>query len=102
MAYLNLDKRILKLLPFLYRVCRFESFYYLHSLAKEISLFVTSGIVISAFGKIHLADHFLFFCGKRVMANLVLCVKCGKWIHGRCAKVKRVTPRLGRDFVCGR
>ena len=41
-------------------------------------------------------------CGKRVMANSVLCVKCGKWIHGRCAKVKRVTPRLGRDFVCGR
>ena len=41
-------------------------------------------------------------CGKRVMANSVLCVKCGKWIHGRCAKVKRVTSRLGRDFVCRR
>ena len=40
--------------------------------------------------------------GKQVMANSVLCVKCGKWIQGRCAKVKRVTPRLGRDFVCGR
>ena len=37
-------------------------------------------------------------CGKRVMANSVLCVKCGKWIHGRFAKVKRVTSRLGRDF----
>ncbi|XP_068729026.1 uncharacterized protein [Montipora capricornis] len=36
------------------------------------------------------------------MANSVLCVKCGKWIHGRCVKVKRVTWRLGRDFVCGR
>ena len=41
-------------------------------------------------------------CGKRVMANSVWCVKCGKWIHGRCAKVKRVTERLERDFVCGR
>ena len=41
-------------------------------------------------------------CGKRVMANSVLCAKCGKWIHSRCAKVKRVTPRLGRDLVCGR
>ena len=41
-------------------------------------------------------------CGKRVTANSVLCVKCGKWIHGRSAKVKRVTSRLGRDFVCGR
>ena len=40
-------------------------------------------------------------CGKCVMANSVLCVKCRKWIHGRCAKVKRVTLRLGRDFVCG-
>ena len=38
-------------------------------------------------------------CGKRVMANSVLCVKCRKWIYGRCAKVKRVTLRLGRDFV---
>ena len=36
------------------------------------------------------------------MANSVLCVKCGKWIHGRSAEVKRVTLRLGRDFVCGR
>ena len=36
------------------------------------------------------------------MANAVLCVKWGKWIHGICTKVKRVTPRLERDFVCGR
>ena len=36
------------------------------------------------------------------MANSVLCVKCRKWIHGRCAKVKRVISRLRRDFVCGR
>ena len=40
-------------------------------------------------------------CEKRVMANSVLCVKCGKWIHGRSMKVKRVTPKLRRDFVCG-
>ena len=32
-------------------------------------------------------------CGKRVTANSVLCVKCRKWIHRRCAKVKRVTLR---------
>ena len=32
-------------------------------------------------------------CGKRVTANSVLCVKCMKWIHGRCVKVKRVTLR---------
>ena len=28
-------------------------------------------------------------CGKRVM-----CTKCGKWVHGRCAKMKRVTLTL--------
>ena len=39
-------------------------------------------------------------CKKRVMANSVLCEKCGKWIHGRCAKMKRVTQSLARDFVC--
>ena len=31
-----------------------------------------------------------------------VCVKCGKWIHGRSRKVKRGTLRMGRDFVCGR
>ena len=41
-------------------------------------------------------------CGKRVMANSVLCVECEKWIHERCTKVKRVTPRWERNFVCGR
>ena len=30
----------------------------------------------------------------RVKANSVLCVQCGKWIHGRCAGVKIVTPRF--------
>ena len=41
-------------------------------------------------------------CGKRVMRNSVLCTKCGQWIHGRCAKMKRVTTSLARNFVCGR
>ena len=30
-------------------------------------------------------------CSLRVKANSVLCVQCGKLIHGRCAGVKRVT-----------
>ena len=30
-------------------------------------------------------------CSLRVKANSLLCVQCGKWIHGRCAGVKRVT-----------
>ena len=39
-------------------------------------------------------------CGKRVMANSVLCTKCGSWVHGKCAKTKRVTARLAMHFVC--
>ena len=33
-------------------------------------------------------------CGKRVMANSMRCTKCGKWVHGRCSKRKRVTSTL--------
>ena len=39
-------------------------------------------------------------CGNRVMSNYVLCKQCGKWIHGRCAKMKRVTTSLAKGFVC--
>ena len=31
-------------------------------------------------------------CRLRVKVNSVLCLQCGKWIHGRCAGVKWVTP----------
>ena len=34
-------------------------------------------------------------CGKRVM-----CTKCGKWVHGRCAKMKRMTSTPAKGFVC--
>ena len=37
--------------------------------------------------------------GKRVMANSVMCTKCGKWVHGRCAKIKRVTSTLAKTFL---
>jgi len=33
-------------------------------------------------------------CGKRVMANSLLCTKCGKWIHEKCTRMKRVTPSV--------
>ena len=39
-------------------------------------------------------------CGKRVMGNSVLCVKCGKGIHGRYVKVKRLTPRGWQVILC--
>ena len=34
-------------------------------------------------------------CGKRVMANSVLCVK---WIHGRCVKSKEGDLQIGERF----
>ena len=34
-------------------------------------------------------------CGKRVMLNSVMCAKCDKWMHGKCAKMKRVTSTQG-------
>ena len=30
-------------------------------------------------------------CSLRVKASLVMCIQCGKWIHGRCIGVKRET-----------
>ena len=36
------------------------------------------------------------------MANSALCTKCGNWIHGRCAKIKRVTAKLSMHFVCSK
>ena len=36
----------------------------------------------------------------RVKANSVLCVQCGKWIHGGCAGVKQETTRFYKKFSC--
>ena len=41
-------------------------------------------------------------CERRVMANSVLCTKCGSWVHSRCAKIKKVTPGLAMHFVCSK
>ena len=34
------------------------------------------------------------------MLIAVLCKSCGNWIHGRCAKINRVTNRLAIHFKC--
>ena len=39
-------------------------------------------------------------CDKRVMENLMMCTKCGKWVHSRCAKMKIVTSTLAKSIVC--
>ena len=39
-------------------------------------------------------------CSQRAKTNTVLCLQCGKWIHGRCAGMKRVTPKSQRNTKC--
>ena len=39
-------------------------------------------------------------CSLRAKANPVFCLQCGEWNHGRCARVKRVTPKFSRNFAC--
>ena len=39
-------------------------------------------------------------CGERVVTNWVMCTKYSKWMHGSCAKIKRVTTTLSEGFVC--
>ena len=41
-----------------------------------------------------------WFCCLMVKVNSVLCLQCGRWIHGGCARVKRVTPNCNRNFMC--
>ena len=31
-------------------------------------------------------------CSLRIKTNSVLCLHCGKFVYGRCAGIKRVTP----------
>ena len=41
-------------------------------------------------------------CSLRVKANSVLYLQCGKWIHGRYARVKMIIPKYKRNFACRR
>ena len=36
----------------------------------------------------------------RVKANSVLCLQCGKWIHCRCAIMKRLIRKFSRNYAC--
>ena len=39
-------------------------------------------------------------CGKRAKTNCIRCKTCQKWIHARCAKVRRVTESMYGTFEC--
>ena len=36
-------------------------------------------------------------CGRKTMANVVLCKSCRNRMHGRCANIKRVTKTQRRE-----
>ena len=40
--------------------------------------------------------------GKRVKQNSMECTRCKRWVHTRCAKVKKVSNRLAVNFVCSK
>ena len=58
-------------------------------IAKAI---VCSGITNDGYSKSKVNPCYVCIFG--VMANSVLCVQCGKWIHGRCAGVQRLLQRF--------
>ena len=68
----------------------------LKSQLAKTKVMVTEGITKECLYKIYPCG----VCGLRVMANSVVCVQCGNWIHGRCARVKRVTAQLSRNYSC--
>ena len=39
-------------------------------------------------------------CSLNVKVNSALCLQCGNWSHGRCARVKRVTSKFSRNHQC--
>ena len=61
----------------------------------KTKVMVSSGITQDSLSKSKL--DLCRVCSLRVKANSLLCVQCGRWIHGRCAGVKIVTAR---NFSC--
>ena len=53
-----------------------------------------SGIVVLS--KIDLCG----VCGKRAKVNCVRCKTFKKWVHARCARVKRVSCKMNGSFEC--
>ena len=54
-----------------------------------IKVMVSSGITQDSLSKAKFDP--CRVCSLRVIANSVMCLQCGKWIHSGCARAKRVT-----------
>ena len=69
----------------------------------KVNLGITMVMVIGSITKFGLSKSKVVPCGVcclRVEVCLVLCVHCGKWIHGRFARVITVTAKISRHFTC--
>jgi len=58
------------------------------SKGMKVNLAKTKMMMSGSEGKSKIA-RLIHICGKRVIANSLLCTKCGKWIHERCTKMKK-------------
>ena len=65
---------------------------------EKTKVMVNSGITRDALSKSKVCPFGV--CSLRVKANSALCAKCGRWIHGRCAGVKKVTLKFSWNFTC--
>ena len=61
-------------------------------------------MIVSKFGQISMKPSsrkdLYGICGRKTMANAVLCRSCENFIHGRCARTMMMTNTLAIDFKC--
>ena len=65
---------------------------------ETMKVMVSGSIALSGLSKSKVDP--CMVCSLRVKANSALCVQCGKWLHGRCARLKRVNAKVSRNFAC--
>ena len=63
----------------------------------KIKVMVSSGITQDGFSKSNVDP--CCICCLRANANSVFCVQCGRWIHGGCTGVKKVTKVLKEFYM---
>ena len=63
----------------------------LQSKGLKVNLMKTK-VMVSIFGQVTVKPSSMKdlcdLCGRKTMANAILCKSCGNWIHGRCKKIK--------------
>ena len=67
---------------------------------EKTKVMVSSGITQDGLSKSNVVP--CGVCSLRGKVISALCSQCGKWIHGRCAGVKMVTPKFSRIHTCSK